>query len=286
MAHERSQLLAPTSKYLARLKALRPDDVVRLDTGMHYGEESKYVTVRFDPRKYSTIELLALTDVQFGHLYCNEDKFDEYLRWLLSEKNRFVLFLGDMIDAATAISIASPYENTVEPQGQVFRFVEKAMPIRHRILGYCGGNHERRGVKTFGDLGRLIATLLEVPYSAGKQFIDVHYGEHTPFRNSIWHGRGASITKGAKAQMLHRFMGQGDSQAYWVGHLHDGIILFDWREKRERGRIKLEKIVGTMSTSFLEHYGTYAEVAGLPGSDTMMTRVVLYPTGKWELTAR
>lgn len=285
MAHEKS-LLAPTSKYLERLRRARPADVVRIDTGMFYGDESKYVSVRFDPRKYATIELLALTDVQFGHLYCNEDRFAEYIAWILEKPNRFVLFLGDMIDAATAISVASPYENTVEPQGQVFRFVEKAMPLRHRILGYVGGNHERRGVKTFGDLGHLIAALLEIPYSSGKQFVDIHYGEHAPFRNSIWHGRGASITKGAKAQMLHRFMQQGDSQAYWCGHLHDGIILFDWRERRERGKIKLEKMVGMMSTSFLEYFGGYAETAGLPATDTMMSRIILYPNGKWELTAR
>ncbi len=265
---------------------MRPADVVRLDTSMHYGDESKYVTCRFDPRKFSTIELLAITDVQFGHLYCNEARYDEYLDWILAEKNRFVFLLGDLIDAATAISIASPYENTVEPQGQVFRFIERTMRIRHRVLGYVGGNHERRGVKTFGDLGRLISALLEVPYSSGKQFCDIYYGEHVPFRNSLWHGRGASITKGAKAQMLHRFMAQGDSQAYWCGHLHDGIILFDWREKRQKTRIKLEKLCGMMSTSFLEHFGTYAEVAGLTGTDTMMARVILYPNGHWELTAR
>lgn len=48
----------------------------------------------------------------------------------------------------------------------------------------------------------------------------------------------------------------------------------------------LEKYAGVMSSSFLEHYGTYAEVAGLAPSDTMMWRVILEPGGHWELTAR
>jgi hypothetical protein len=191
-----------------------------------------------------------------------------------------------MVDAATPISIASPYENTEEPQGQVFRFVELAMPMRHRILGFTFGNHERRSVKTFGNLGNLIATLLRIPGSSGKQFVDINFGEHKAFKNSLWHGGTGSRTKGAKAQMLHRFMGQGDAQCYWVGHLHDAMVLFDWRERRKSGHIHLEKYAGVMSSSFLDHYGTYAEVSGMAPSDTMMGRVILEPNGKWELTLR
>ena len=253
------------------------------------GDELKYVQANFSPEAFPEgIDIIHITDVQFGHLACNVEKFIEYRDWILRKPNRFVFFGGDMVDAATAISIASPYENTEEPQGQVFRFVELAMPIRHRVLGYVGGNHERRSTKTFGDLGHLIATFLRVPYSSGKQFVDIHYGEHKPFKNSLWHGGTGSKTKGSKAQMLHRFMTQGDSQAYWVGHLHDVMMIGDVRERRnkEGNGIKLEKFAGVMSSSFLEHWGTYAEVAGLPAGDTQMWVLHLEPNGKWQLNIR
>lgn len=277
-----------TMDYLSRIQARAPKDVADIQTSMRYGDEAKYVTVNFDPKKYkSGIEILHLTDVQYGHLACNVAKFIEYRDWILKEPNRFVFFGGDMIDSATAISVASPYENTEEPQGQVYRFVELAMPIRHRILGYVGGNHERRSTKTFGDLGHLIATLLRIPYSSGKQFVDINYGAHQPFRNSLFHGSTGSRTKGAKAQMIHRFMTQGDSQVYWVGHLHDFMMIGDVRETRGGdGSIKLEKYYGVMSSSFLEHYGTYAEVAGMPAGDTQMWRLVLEPSGHYMMTAR
>lgn len=289
LAHSVDALTPSTQSYLTKLWKDAPGDIVALRGSMQYGHELKFVTVDIDPSKpefRDHIEILAMTDVQFGHLSCNVPRFEEYINWLLKEPNRFTLLLGDMVDAATAISVASPYENTEEPQGQVFRFVETILPIRHRILGYVGGNHERRSVKTFGDLGRLISTLLRIPYSSGKQFVDINYGRHAAFKNSLWHGGTGSKTKGAKAQVLHRFMTQGDAQMYWIGHLHDVVVLFDWRERRIKGGVKLEKFAGAMSSSFLEHYGTYAEVAGMAATDTMMARVILEPNGHWELTLR
>jgi len=279
--------VSSTREYLNKLWAGAPEDVVQVRGSMQYGDELKYITVRFDPKEFpNSIELIMLTDVQYGHLACQVSRVIEFRDWVLAKPNRFVFFGGDMVDAATAISIASPYENTVEPQGQVYRFCEMMMPLRHRVLGFVGGNHERRSAKTFGDLGHMIATLLKIPYSAGRQFVDIHYGEHDAFRVDLWHGGTGSRTKGAKAQMLHRFMAQGVGQLYLVGHLHDVVVLFDWRQVRKGKRIFLEKFAGAMSSSFLDYWNTYAETMGLAPSDTMMARCILEPNGKWELTFR
>ena len=277
-----------TQNYLEKLWAGAPKDVLNIQGSMKFGDEMKYITVKFDPKKYPKgIDIIHLTDVQYGHMSCNVEKFQNYLNWILEEENRFIFFGGDMVDAATVLSVASPYENTKEPQGQVYDFVKLVMPIRHRVIGYVGGNHERRSSKAFGDLGHLIATLLKIPYSSGKQFVDIYYGNHQPHKNSLWHGGTGSKTKGSKAQMIHRFMTKGDSQVYWVGHLHDVMMIGDCREARgEGGTIKLEKFAGVMSSSFLEHYGTYAEVAGLPAGDTAMWLLHLDSNGKWQLQIR
>lgn len=68
------------------------------------------------------------------------------------------------------------------------------------------------------------------------------------------------------------------------GHLHDAMVLFDWRQQRLGSDIHLEKIAGCMSSSFLEFWGGYGERMGLAPSDTMMARCVLEPTGHWMLT--
>ncbi len=254
-------------------------------------DEVKLVEYDFNTKRFAglkQIELMHLTDLQIGSKAFQRDRFVEYRTWILSQPNRFVFLGGDIIDAATVLSIASPYDNTGEPIDQVDEATALLQPLKDewRLLGYVGGNHERRTIKTFGDCGRLIARSLEVPYSRGVQLIDIHYGEHKPFKVSLWHGAGSARTKGAKAQMVHRFMHQADSQVYMVGHLHDVVLLFDWRQVRSGRKIKMQKIAGIMSSSFQGYWNSYAETFAMSPSDTMMARVILEPSGKWEVTLR
>lgn len=286
MAHK-IETVSSTREYLDRLWEKAPEDVVKLRGSMAYGDELKYISATFSEKEFPNgIELLMLCDLQFGALTCNVNRFIEYRDWVLSKPNRFVFFGGDMIDAATILSVASPYDNTEEPQNQIYRFAELAMPLRHRVLAYVGGNHERRSVKTFGDAGHLIASLLKIPYSSGRQFVDIHYGEHKPFKVDLFHGASGGGTKGAQAQALHRFMCQGEADLYLIGHLHSFCLLFDWRQRRKNKTIQLQKFAGALSSSFLDYWGSYAETAGMSPSGTVMARCLLTPDGKWEITAR
>jgi hypothetical protein len=256
-------------------------------------DEVKFVRYDFNDRKRfpdqpAEIEISHLTDLQYGNKRFQTKRFLQYRDWILAQKNRFVVLGGDLVDAATILSVGSPYENTGEPIEQVEGLVDLLRPLADagRLLGYVGGNHERRTVPTFGDCGRLIARQLKVPYSRGVQLIDIHFGQHRPFKISAWHGAGSPRTKGAKAQMLHRFMQQADSHVYLVGHVHDVVLLFDWRQMRVENRIKLQKIAGIISSSFQGYWNSYAETAALPPSESMMARIILERNGRWEVTLR
>lgn len=273
----------------AKIDKLRPATDPARTVNQQFDDEVKFVEYNFDHlTQFKSVELMMLTDLQIGSKGFQRDRFIEYRDWLLAAPNRFVFLGGDIIDAATIISVASPYDNTMEPIDQVDDACELLQPLADagRLLGYVGGNHERRTIKTFGDSGRLIAKELKVPYSRGVQLIDIKYGEHKPFKVSLWHGGGSARTKGAKAQMVHRFMQQADSQLYLCGHLHDVVLLFDWRQIRKGKKIKLQKIAGIMSSSFQGWFNSYAEVSAMSPSDTMMARVILEPTGGWECTLR
>lgn len=265
-----------------------PEYPIKPRLGMEYGQQNKYVTWNFG-RRYGTLELLHITDTQFGHIECQVDRIIEYRDWVLKEPNRFVLFGGDMVDAATVLSPGQPWENIAEPQSQVFRFCELMAPLRGRILGYVSGNHERRSVKTFGDLGILIATLLRVPISTGRQLIDIEFGAHRPFTIDLWHGSGASRTDGARVQMVSNYVkNHPGSDLYLTGHLHDCFVFQKFREQRliDKQNVKIKKFYFGMSSSFLNTWGTYAEVAGMSITDVAMLRAVLEPSGKSEVTIR
>ena len=277
-----------TQQALRQLNDLLVPDVLRCHEGMCIGDQSKYVTWEVPSKKFERLEIMQITDMQFGHAFCKYERVVEYRNWILSAPNRFMIWTGDMIDAHAVWSPGSAWDNVVDPQSQLMKFVETWAPARHRILGSVGGNHERRAIPAFGDLGRLIASLLRIPYSTGKQLVDVRFGDAAPFRMCLWHGTGGARTKGTVAQTLDRFMQQGDSQFYGMGHLHQAMLLFGWREVRDNKArtIRLEKRVGAVGTSFLETIGTYAEVAGFASHDVIMPLIVLEPSGHWEVRLR
>lgn len=261
-------------------------------TGQHIGEQAKYVQIRFSEdqiRKWDSLELIHLTDVQYGHETCKDKRIDEFNDWVLSKPNRFYLWGGDMIDAAHIGSPGGPYDNKWRPSIQLKRFCALMAPVAHRVLGYVGGNHERRPNLYFGDLGLMIATLLQIPYSDGQQTVDVHWGEHKPFRNELWHGTGTARTTGAKANMIVEHMKQNPmAHMIWVGHLHEPISLGKWVKIPDPAnmKVKLRKQWGAMSSSFLDFWGTYGEVKGLAATDVEMARVVLEGDGHWMVTHR
>lgn len=247
-------------------------------------DEAKLVEYRFGG--FERLEISHLTDLQYGSRCFRRDRFLRYRDWILEAPYRYVVLGGDLIDAATVLSVANPFDNVGEPIDQVREVVALLEPLAPRLLAYVGGNHERRTIRTFGDCGRLIASGLGVPYSRGVQLINIHFGRHRPFKMSLWHGSGSARTKGARAQMLHRFMQQADSQCYLVGHHHDVVLLLDWRQVRTDRGIRLEKVAGVMSSSFMDYWNSYAETMALPPSDAMMACVVLHRNGAWEVTLR
>jgi hypothetical protein len=284
--NRREKSLRLTHEWMSSLWKKQPgfDKGVRMSTHMHYAEQTKHVVWSF-PESLKQLELIHITDVQFGHIACKVERVIEYRDWVLSAPNRYMLWGGDMIDAyALMKSPGSPWEEIGDSQKQANMFADIWGPARHRILGYVGGNHERRGLSSFGDLGVYIANLLQIPYSAGQQFIDIRFGDWQPFKAHLWHGGGAARTKGAKINSVHETMKKSDADLILQGHLHDPVMTFDWRVQRDKNNnISLRKQGGAMSSSFLEFWGTYGEVARMNPSDVMMACATVFPNGKWRL---
>lgn len=278
------QMASPIQNLVKDLKLHK--DVYSHKTIYELYGETKYLSWDFSKAPFTTLELLQITDVQWGHVCTRRERVIEYRDWVLAKPNRYMIWTGDNIDSATMQSKGTTWENTGSPQQQLYEFVAIWAPARHRILGYVGGNHERRVLTTFGDLGITIAALLQVPYSRGKQLIDIHFGNHKPFQISQWHGVGGARTKGTVAQVLTRFASEGDSQLYLMGHLHQPMIIPFWKERRGEHGVRAVKTIAALGSSFMETWGSYGEVSGYGPSDVLMPRTVLDKDGGWEVTLR
>ena len=279
-----------TIDYVANLEKDAPRDILKLTTGMAYAEERKYVSVTVpEVLALDKLEIYHLVDVQWGHVCCQEKRFIEYRDFILAEPYRFTVFGGDMINASTMLSKGLPWDDTMPPIEQVYRFVNVCMPMRHRILGYVGGNHERHTRTTLGKgVGSFIASLLRIPYSEGQQSIDIHFGAWKPFKIDLWHGTGAARTEGAQLMMLVRWAKSTDGDLCLVGHLHGAVVKPLWRRLRNvKGKaLGIKKYYACMSSSFLEFWGTYGEIGGFEPTDVCMARCIIEPTGKFEVTVR
>lgn len=279
------QIEYPIDRLTAALQSkLGVDKYLSTVKKLQHGE-AKWITWDFSSAPFKTLEITQITDVQWGHISCKRDRVVEYRDWILAKPHRYMVWTGDNIDAATMLSKGTTWDNTGSPQQQLFEFCQLWAPARHRVLGYVGGNHERRTLTTFGDLGIMIAALLRIPYSRGKQLIDVKFGKHQPFTISQWHGGGAARTKGSIAQALYKFASDGDSQLYLMGHLHQPMIIPFWKERRNEG-LRPVKCIAAMGSSFLDIWGSYGEVAGYAPGDVLMPRCVLDKDGGWEVTLR
>ena len=280
-----------TEKYIAYLAALHSQDVteMKLSTSLHDCEESKHVDVDFPEHlveQWPNLELSSIADIQWGNVAVKIKAVERFVRDVLDKPNRFVFLVGDIVDAAHAFTPGTSFDNLFRPQSQVFTIAEILAPMRHRIVGYVGGNHERRAVPFFGDLGTLIAILLRIPYSGGRQFVRIKYGKHNCFRTMLWHGHPRARTKGALAQIMERYMQIGNAQLYLTGHNHQAIVVPNFREVHERGRIRKELTIGAAGTSFLETYGSYGEWMGFGSYDVLMPLARLEKDGGWEYVTR
>ncbi|MGH7442569.1 MAG: hypothetical protein ACREKE_07860 [bacterium] len=268
----------------ARMKPLPGECHLALPTA---GGTNAMVEWRFD-QKWATMEILDIGDVQFGSRYCRMDKLLEHRNWVLARPNRFMVWAGDMMEAYNwHTSPGSPYEQVADPQSSLGAFCQFWAPARHRVLGYVSGNHERRHM-AYGDLGITVSTLLGIPYALGRQHILVYFGEHKPFKIAVWHGVGSARTRGAVVNLLERQAQLDDSDLFIMGHLHqaNAIELTKQTIDSENRTIKLNSQWAAMGSSFLDHYGSYADTAGYRPSQVKMPLAVLQRNGKWRLSLK
>jgi len=241
------------------------------------------------PNRWKAPKIFAMGDQQLGHRACDIERLKKDINWVKERPEVLVVLVGDSIDSATRHSKGSPAENDSRPLRQIENFIDLHTPIKDRIIGIVGGNHERRIDAALDEPGgalRLLARGLSpagrpIPYSGGILLLDVYWRGHL-WTFTLAHGAGAAQTAGAKVARLQRNLLLTDSMITISGHLHDEAKTSRRFVKRQKdGTVKVVKQTSLQIGSYLRWLGSYAETALMPPTGPDMVVIELLPDGKY-----
>ena len=208
-----------------------------------------------------TVRVWAIADVHLGSRECDVDGFKSFIAKAAKDPDAYIVLCGDMVNNGVKDSLTNVYEEVMMPSAQIEKAVELLEPVKDRILGAVGGNHESRSRKAVdldpmyaimlmlgkGELYRTNFAMLRINLERGKT--KDHYAL------MLVHGK----TENKKRQFAYAVEGV---DAIVSGHTHNGIV-----EKPARlcfttqNNIVVKPLVSLTATSWLG-YGGYG-AAGL-----------------------
>lgn len=223
--------------------------------------------------------LVVLADMHWGFGSVSP-RVLAYREWVLSDPARFVFVNGDVLNAATKAGPEEPTEQTGRLNQQIDAAVSFFEPLARadRILGWNGGNHERRLLRAADfDVNAEICQRLGIPsrysgapdewgYSAllhlkvGKN----SHGDPNHYTVFLWHGAGGGRLAGAGLNKVGSIVANVVADVYVMSHLHQeaaGVrarIVPDLRTGKLVHRPYRMVVTGPFS-----EYGGYQEGMGL-----------------------
>lgn len=231
------------------------------------------------------LRIFPLADVHKGHRSCDKESFLQDVEYIKNNKNVYAIAMGDLIENASKLSIASGvYEQNEMPNEQIGSIVKILAPIAHKILFSIQGNHEERVYRHLGiDIGRLIAEKLDIPYFDEPVYVDLLWRDYrwTMFAQ---HGSSGAQTKGGKMNAASRPVNWTDFTNFYVyAHVHDKTLNEVPRIVRDPVNFRLleKKQYVIVCSAYLKHFGTYGARKGYGPTSKGRIMFKLYSNGKY-----
>lgn len=184
------------------------------------------------------VEIYPLADVHYGAIECNEKAWEQVLKEILEQPNRYCVLNGDLVDNGVKSSVTNCYMATCSPGTQKAYMCDVLRPIKDRILMACSGNHEYRTKKESDqDITYDILTKLDKEdiYRPDAGFMAIRMGDrgeggghraNINYTFLMTHGTGGGYLPGATINRNERFATQyvdGIDIAI-ISHSHRGMI--------------------------------------------------------------
>lgn len=216
------------------------------------------------------IYILGISDIHLGAKYCNEESFIKFIEFI-KRPNVYTLFMGDLAESATRQSIGlGMYDEKYQlgTQKKVLKNLFKPLAKEGKILGAVTGNHEMR-VQYFNNDNPMedLCDDIGVPYLGYQGYIKLVVNDIV-YHIMIYHGKSGSSTKGGKVNAAAKPNQIANVDLYMTGHVHDQIGFPDliYEIDDETNTLVAKKRHYVICGSFLDYFGGYAEMKGLPPS--------------------
>lgn len=206
---------------------------------------------KIDLGDVDSVEILCCGDTHFGSPNHVKAMSEFVVNWVSKSRDRYIVFAGDLLDAATKNSVSDSYKGG-NPQdafqaaqtwvGQVDYGIGDG---NHHIIAAVEGNHDDRYARETGlNEAYNIFHALKIPFGTGnddydgyKSISSISVGRDRHYSKAkrkpvvytlfLHHGVGGGGTMGAKANMLHRSRNMvTNADIYVCGHTHQ--IMHDW----------------------------------------------------------
>ncbi len=240
----------------------------------------KFITKDFGNLDYAYI--IPIADLHIGEELFAEKKFIKLRDWILNTDNAYAVLVGDLLNCATKNSKSDIYGERMNP-GEAIKHADKLLsPIKHRILGSCWGNHERRVYRESGvDISEVLADKLGIPYGREGVLYNIKFDRYPQLRQgkinyTIYtnHGTGGGRTKSSKVAAVARLSDLVLADCYVSAHTHlgngnkDTYIIPDTRN----GKLDFITMTYVSAGSYLE-WGGYAEDGSFPPGKIGTSRI-------------
>jgi hypothetical protein len=219
--------------------------------------------------------ILPISDLHKGDKNHNPKHIDKIVEDLLRFDHVYGVLIGDLINNALKSSKSDSYKDIMPPKEQRDFIIEKLKPVKHKLLGCTGGNHEdRTDRETNIDVSEDIAKALELPYDQTGIYYQLKLGTFSNGKQINYtmyttHGSGGAGTKGSKANKIYSLKDICLADIYVMGHIHDIIAfpdLYYVPDTRHNKVVETERYFVSSGSSL--NWGGYAERLMLKPSKT------------------
>jgi len=179
-----------------------------------------------------------ISDLHLGSPNCAEETLEETIDKIASEKNAYVIFKGDSIEAILPNDkryLHSAVKTELQsPKAQADRVIEIFQPVKDKILAWGIGNHELKLWNTM-DFGKYIADSLGTCYGAYN--FKLHYLDKNVdlmFKTYHTHGMGSvhsnakdeiQYDANRKAALKHKLVKSGHADCIYMSRGHDHQLI-------------------------------------------------------------